>query len=52
MLDRLDINADAVLMEQLTLAITLHESRGHFLKRLVRYMVWPLGPGIWMQEHQ
>lgn len=50
--DCFDVNADAVLMEQLSLAITLHESRGHFLKRLVRYMVWPLRPGIWMQEHQ
>lgn len=50
--NRLDVNADAVLMEQLTLAIALHESRGHFLECLVRYMVWPLGPGIWMQEHQ
>jgi len=52
MQNRFDVNADAVLMEHLTLEIALHERRGHFLKRLVRYMVWPLGPGIWMQEHQ
>lgn len=52
MRNRLDIDADGVLMKQLAPTSTLHENHGHFLKRLVRNMVRPLGFIIWMQEHQ